>query len=110
MKIASISLRACGVLDRDDDLDPVVEVARHQVGAAEQVRLLVAGLEAVEAAVLEEAAEHRAHADVLAQRPATPGRSVQTARTIMSISRARLRRAVELLDDRRVGEVVHLDP
>src|SRR4051812_32294142 len=53
-------------LDGDDDLDPMVEVARHQVGAAEQVRLGVARLEAVEAAVLEEAAENRADADALA--------------------------------------------
>src|SRR6476469_5341410 len=55
------------VFDRDNDLDPVVEVPRHQVGAPEEVRLLVARLEAEEAAVLEEAAEHRAHPDVLAQ-------------------------------------------
>ncbi len=27
-----------GVLDGHDDLDPVIEVARHQVGAAEEVR------------------------------------------------------------------------
>ena len=33
------------VLDRRDDLDPVVEVARHQVAAAQVVALLVAGLE-----------------------------------------------------------------
>src|SRR5580765_5700268 len=48
------------VLDGHHDLDPVVEVARHQVGAPEQVRLLVARFEAEEPAVLEEAAEHRA--------------------------------------------------
>src|SRR5207244_596359 len=45
-----------GVLDRDDDLDPVVEVSRHQVGAAEVVRPGFVGFEAVEPAVLEEAA------------------------------------------------------
>ena len=43
----------------DDDLDPVVEVARHQVGAADQVVALVAGVEDEEPAVLEEAAERR---------------------------------------------------
>ena len=31
------------VLDRDDQLDPVVEVARHQVGRADQDPLLLAG-------------------------------------------------------------------
>src|SRR5438067_9518936 len=53
------------VLDRHDDLDAVVEVAGHQVGAAEQVRLAVAGLEAEEAAVLEEAAEDGPDAGVV---------------------------------------------
>ena len=53
---------AAGVLDRHEDLDPVVEVARHQVGAAQQERALAVGLEDEEAAVLEEAAEQRAHA------------------------------------------------
>src|SRR5258708_35578929 len=51
------------VLDRDDDLDPVIEVPWHQVGAAEQVTLLVVRLEAVEPAVLEEPAQDRADAD-----------------------------------------------
>ena len=46
---------------------------------------VVAGLEAVEAAVLEEAAEDRAHAD-RSLSPGTPGRSVQIARTMRSIS------------------------
>ncbi len=74
------------VLDRHDHLDAVVEVARHQVGAAEEVRPLVARLEAVEPAVLEEAAEDRAHADLLAAAPGRPGSSVQLARTMRSIS------------------------
>src|SRR5258707_13395 len=44
------------VLDRDDDLDPMLEVAGHEVGASEQVRPLLVDLEAVDPAVLEEAA------------------------------------------------------
>ena len=99
------------VLDRHDDLDPVVEVARHQVGAAEQVRRSLAGLEAEEPAVLEEAAEHGAHADVLAQPRRRPGRSVQTRAHDEVDLRAGLRGAVELLD-RSSGSVrlLHLDP
>src|SRR2546429_4680216 len=54
------------VLDRDHDLDPMDEVPRHQVGASQQVRLLLVRFEAVEPAVLEEAAEYGADADVLA--------------------------------------------
>ena len=41
-------------------------------------------LEVADARVLEEAADHRAHADVLRE-PATPGRSAHTPRTIRSI-------------------------
>src|SRR5207342_779064 len=44
-------------LDRRDDLDPVVEVPRQEIGAAEEVALLVVGVEDEEAAVLEEASQ-----------------------------------------------------
>ena len=96
-------------LDRHDHLDPVVEVARHQVGAAEQVALRVAGLEAVEAAVLEEAAEDRAHADPLAEPLDARPEHADRADDQVDLG-ARLRGLVELLDDLRVGEVVDLDP
>src|SRR4029078_6552638 len=46
-------------LDRDEDLDAAIEVARHQVGAPEVELVRVAGLERVEAAVLEEPTGHR---------------------------------------------------
>src|SRR5579862_248861 len=55
-----------GRLDGDDHLDAVIEVALHQVCTTHEVRTLIARLEAVEAAVLEKAAEDRAHADPLA--------------------------------------------
>src|SRR6476619_8405754 len=45
------------VLHRDDDLDAVVEIARHQIGAPHRIRPLVAHLETDEPAVLEDAAE-----------------------------------------------------
>src|ERR1700733_3473367 len=47
------------VLDRDDQLDAAVEVARHQVDGADQDPGLGAALEAVDARVLEEAADDR---------------------------------------------------
>ncbi len=56
----------CGVLDGRQQLDARVEVARHQVGRADEVAALVAALEAVDARVLEEAADDRDHADVVA--------------------------------------------
>ena len=59
--------------------------------------------------MLEEAAEDRAHADPLAQ--PLDARAEHADRPDDQVDlRARLRGAVELLDDRRVGEVVHLDP
>ena len=50
-----------------EHLDPAVEVARHQVGAADEHRDALARLERVDAAVLEEPAHDRAHADVLGE-------------------------------------------
>ena len=92
-----------GVLDRRQDLDPMVEVARHDVGASEQVGGLVAGLEGEEAAVLEKAAGDRAHVD-----PLRHARHAGTERADGAGDdvdpRAGLRCAVELLDDRGIGE------
>ena len=65
-KIATSSWRSRACSTGTTHLDPPVEVARHQVGAAEEELGLVADLERVEAAVLEEAADDRADADVLA--------------------------------------------
>jgi len=55
-RIDSISFRTWASSTGITTLDPVLEIAWHQVGAAEQVGPIVAGLEAVEPAVLEEAA------------------------------------------------------
>ena len=96
------------VLDRHDHLDAVVEVARHQVGAAHVRRAAVARLEQEQAAVLEEAAEHAAHADALAQAgDAGPQRA--DAADDQVDARAGLRGRVELVDHLDVREVVHLD-
>src|ERR1700682_6200406 len=48
-------------LDGHDHLDAVIQVALHQIGAAEEKGLGLAGLEAEETAVLEEAPENRSH-------------------------------------------------
>ena len=67
------------VLDRRDQLDPAVEVARHQVGGAHQNPRLLAALEGVDARVLEEAADDRDDADVLRD-PRHPGPQAADAR------------------------------
>src|SRR5262249_49633997 len=96
------------VLDRNDDLDAVNEVARHDIGAAEEVGPLVVDLEAVEPAVLQEAAEDRTDADVLAQPFDAGDEGADRAHDEIDL-RPRLGRAVQLVDDVRVGEVVDLD-
>ena len=71
------------VFDRGDQLDAAVEVARHQVGGADQHAGLVAALEGVDARVLEEAADDRDDADVLRD-PRHAGRRQQIPRTFRS--------------------------
>ena len=67
-------------LDREHQLDALVEVARHPVGAR-QVDLLVAAVqEVVDARVLEEAIDDGDDLDVVAD-AGTPGRSAQMPRT-----------------------------
>src|SRR4029079_11967228 len=53
------------VVNRCDQLDSVVEVARHQIRGSDVDRVLVGTLEGIDPRMLEEAANHRDHADVL---------------------------------------------
>ena len=79
-----ISAAQPSILDREDDLDPAVEVPLHQVGAAKIDLVLSAVAEVVDAAVLEEAADDADHPDVLA--PARHARPQAAApRTMRSI-------------------------
>src|SRR5690349_10285844 len=59
-------LRAC-VLDGRDELDAVIEVSRHQVGASQEVGRRIPVVEHEQPAVFEEAAEDASDADRLAQ-------------------------------------------
>ena len=96
------------VLDRREHLDPPVEVARHQVGAAEVDGGRVARVEPVDAAVLEEAADDRPHADRLGE-PLDAG-AQHADRPCLDVDLGPGRRGgVQLLDDRRVDERVELE-
>src|SRR6266446_5882334 len=86
----------------------MVEVARHQIGAAEKHRRMVAGLEDEEPAVLEETAEHAAHPDVLAH-PRNAGAERADAAHDEVDTCAGLRRGVERIDHLGMRETVHLD-
>src|SRR4029077_10934919 len=103
-----VLLRAA-VLDRRDELDAVIEVARHEIGAAEPVRRLAVRLEDADPAVLEEPPQHAAGADRLAEPRDTGPERADAARDDLH-GRTLLGGRVQLVDDRRVVEVVHLDP
>ena len=64
-RIAWISARTRAFSTGHEHLDAVVEIALHEVGAADVRRDALVGLERVDAAVLEEAADDRADVDVL---------------------------------------------
>ena len=80
----------------------MVEIAGHQIGAAEQERAPASRVEDVEAAVLEEPAEDAAHADGLAEARHARTKRADAARDDVDL-RALLRCAVQLLDELLVG-------
>ncbi len=94
---------------RHRQLDPVEEVARHQVGRAREDALLAVALEEQDPRVLEEAAEHRLDPDVLGD-SRDPGADRADPANVEVHLNARLRCPVEGLDHRRVEQRVHLHP
>ena len=65
--ISSLDLRCpTPILDREDHPDSPVEIAFHQVSTAEVDLILTTVTEIVDTTVLEEAADHTDHADVVA--------------------------------------------
>ena len=98
---------ALGRAHREEQLDPVVEVARHPVGARE-VDLLVAAVREVEdARVLEEAVDDRDDVDVVA-RALEPRPEAADPAHVEANADAGPRRVVERADDVLVHERVHL--
>ena len=96
-----------GVLDGHHHLDPAMEVARHPVGAGEVHLVLAAVGELEHAPVLEVAVDQRAHLDGLGDL-GDPRPQAADAADEQRDLHARLRRAVERLDDVLVDERVHL--
>ena len=79
-------LAQSGVLDGDEHLDPVVEVARHEIGAADVRSRLVVRLEGVDAAVLQEPADDGTDADVLGQAFDARAESARCARDDVDVA------------------------
>src|SRR5262245_38443904 len=89
--------------DRAHDLDPPVEVARHQVGGSDidrrlAMRQAVATAEAEDAAVLEEAANDGFHADIVRQSFDPRTQAADAAHDEVDLD-ARPRSLVERIDD-----------
>ena len=90
--------------DRAQHLDAAVEIARHHVGRRDvdrrlRVRQAVAVAEAVDAAVLEEAADDRFDADVLGQARARPAAGSRCRAPRGRSATPALRCLVERVDD-----------
>lgn len=93
--------------DREASLDALVEVALHPVGAGEE-HLLVAAIEEVEnTCVLKEAANDRAHMDVV-RNPGNPRTQTAHAAHHQIDAHAGLAGLVQRADDLRIGQRVEL--
>src|SRR5579864_4578960 len=94
--------------DRDDRLDAAVEVARHEVGRAEEVLRLAAVAEAKDARMLEEVTDDGPHSDAL--RKARDARTQRAHAADQEVDLgARLRCGVQRVDDLGVDQVVDLE-
>src|SRR5262249_55461635 len=92
--------------NRAQHLDPPVEIARHQVGGGDVdrcalMRQAVAGAEAEDAAVLEEAADDRLHADALGQSRHAGTQAADAAHHEVDLD-AGARSRIERVDDFRI--------
>ena len=93
--------------DRPGNLDALVEVARHEVGARQVHPAVIGRAEAVDAAVLEQPADDRHDAHVLGCTPHL-GDEAADAADEQRDPHARTRRFGDLLDDFLVGDGVRL--
>src|SRR3954469_22224599 len=97
------------VADLEQHLDAAVEVAVHEVGAADPPLRLAAVGECHDPGVLQEAAHDRADADVLRQ--AVDARPQRADAADQQLDRdAGVRRLVQRVDDPLVDQGVHLEP
>src|ERR1043166_7561462 len=96
------------VADRRERLDAPIEVAFHHVGAADVHLLVPAVLEPEDARVFQEAADDRAHADVIADAGDAGTQAADAADDHVDLH-ARLRGAVEHTNHLVVGDRVYLE-
>jgi hypothetical protein len=97
-----------------EHLDAAVEIARHHVGRGDvdrglAVRQAVTAAEAVDAAVLEEAADDRLDADAFRQAGHARPQAADAAHHEVDLD-ARARGFIERVDDLRIDQRIHLHP
>ena len=97
-----------GLDDAHEGLDPAVEVAVHHARAADVDLRVAAVVEPEDARVLEEAAEDRAHADVLGQALDAGAQGADAAHPDVDLDPGDAR-PVERVDERLVHDGVGLD-
>src|SRR4051794_36407911 len=93
--------------NREDRLDPAVQVARHEVGAADEHLVVAAVAEVVDARVLEETSDDRRDVDCLAD-AGYAGTQTANAAYLQVDAHASLRGAVQGLDAGLIDQGVHL--
>src|SRR6266852_2816758 len=99
---------------RAEHLDPAIEVARHEVGGGNvhrslRVRQRMAGPEAIDPAMLEEAADDRFDPDAIGEPGHAGPQATDTAHDEIDLD-AGARGGVERVDDLRVDQRIHLHP
>src|SRR5215471_4180958 len=97
-----------------EHLDATIEVARHEVGGGDVhsclgVRQRVAGSEAIDAPVLEEAADDRLDANAVGKPRSAWAQAADSAYNEIDLD-AGARGGVERVDDLRVDQRIHLHP
>ncbi len=86
------------LLDWEQDFDPPIQVARHQIGAAHVKRRIAIVVEVVDARMLQEAADDTHHLDIIADSGDARTQAANTANDQIDLH-ARLGRHIEMADD-----------
>src|SRR6478609_5599848 len=102
------------VLQRTQDFDTAIEIARHHVGRRDIYRGLrawqaMAHAEAIDAAMFEETADNRLDADILRQAGHARPQAADTTNDQLD-GDTRPRCLIERIDDAGIDQRIHLEP
>jgi hypothetical protein len=97
-----------GVLDGKQDFDPPIQIARHEIRAAEEDLLVTTVAEVVDPRVLQKPADYRGHGDVLADARHSRPETADSTHLEIDLN-AGLRGLVQRSDAGLVDKRVHLE-